>query len=75
MFCDGGKHSYKSGNGFSEMLSFEGLKSLRLRLQNPPQRLYFTDGFSKLTQLNTVEILEDYYGPYDSQRPIFSAFS
>ena len=47
---------YQSGPGFSEMLPFEGLQSMRLYLDKPPQRLYFEDGFSKLAALTTVEL-------------------
>ena len=73
LYYEGGGHRYYSGDGFSEMLLFEGLRTLRLRLEDPPHRLYFADGFSKLTQLNVVELHEDCKAQYNSDTPTFSA--
>ena len=38
------------------MLAFAGLRSLRLQLDNTPQRQYLAEGFSKLTALTTLEL-------------------
>ena len=55
------------------MLLFEGLKLLRLRLHNPLQRLYFAEGFSKLTGLTTVELYNHSNDACSSPWPTFSA--
>ena len=74
-YCEGGGRRYRSRNGFSEMLLFEGLKTLRLRLDNPPQRLYLAEGFSKLTELSTVELHMYDKDFRTSLMPTFSASS
>ena len=76
VYCACGGHRYQSGDGFSEMLSIEGLKTLRLRLVNPPQRLYFAKGFSKLTGLTAVHLRRHRTHWPDNApfRPTFSAF-
>ena len=76
VYCEGGGgHRYQSGDGFSEMLLFEGLKTLRLHLLKAPQRLYFAKGFSKLKQLTNVELLRDYHDIYRPPDRSFSASS
>ena len=74
VYCEGGGHRYQSGDGFSEMLLFEGLKTLQLHLANPPQQLYFAEGFSKLTGLTTVHLRRHFLQDDGSSRPTFSAF-
>ena len=49
-------HRYQGGDGFSEMLLFEGLETLRKRLFHPSHQLYFAEGFSKPTRLTTLEM-------------------
>ena len=66
----GGGPRYQGGAGFSEFLLFEGLQSLKLDLHEPPQRLYFADGFSNLTALQTVELRSRF-----GDTPMFSALS
>ena len=74
VYCEGGGHRYQSGEGFSEMLLFEGLKTLELHLADPPQQLYFAEGFSKLTGLFAVHLRRHFLQDGGSFKPTFSAF-
>ena len=66
--CEGAGHSYRSGNGFSEVLHLEGLRTLRLEFVYKTKRLYFAEGFSQLTALTSVELHSG-----SDYRPTFSA--
>lgn len=70
--CKCAGYRYQGGPGFSEMLHLEGLQSLRLCLDNPPQQLYFAEGFSKLRCLSFVELRECKISGH-TPRPTFSA--
>ena len=71
-YCEHGGPRYQSGDdGFSEFLPFEGLRSLRLQLDNPPQQMYLAEGFSKLTALTSLELVRSFSA--SCYKPIFSA--
>lgn len=53
------------------MLLFPGLRSLRLQLDNPPERLYLDKEFSKLTALTSLELGQSFTAIH--YKPTFSA--
>lgn len=65
--CIGGIRYQGGAGGFSEMLLFAGLRSLRLQLDNPPDRLFLAKEFSQLTELTMLELDQSvtaiHYGP------------